>query len=166
MYKRLEIDWLIERSKIIEVIVSFANALDEKNWQKLQDYLANEIEIDYLDFRGEPPQRVTAEEYVKQRIAALSGLRTLHISTNHEVTIRDNLAYCKSAYCIYRVNPTLEAGQERLDTAGNYLHQLIQVDQEWRINAIKQTVVVMSGNLQVHGAFRNSSSSEDCESSN
>jgi hypothetical protein len=57
-----EIDWLIERSKIIEVIVAFANALDEKNWQKLRGYLATEIEINYLDFRGEPPRRVTGEE--------------------------------------------------------------------------------------------------------
>ncbi|MEH2180688.1 nuclear transport factor 2 family protein [Nostoc sp.] len=158
MHKRSNIDWIIRRSKIIEVIVGFANAMDEKNWQKLRDYLANEIEIDYSDFRGEPPQLVTAEEYVKQRVDGLAGLRTLHISTNHEVTIEGNLAYCKSAYCIYRVDPTLEAGQDRLDTAGNYLHQLIRVNQEWRVNAVKQTVVVMSGNPQVHGALRNSSS--------
>lgn len=155
MHKRSEIDWLIERSKIIEVIVGFANVLDEKNWQKLRVYLTDEIEINYLDFRGEPPRRATAEEYVKQRVDGLAGLRTLHISTNHEVTIKENVADCKSAYCIYRVDPTLEAGQDRLDTAGNYLHRLIRVDQEWRVNAIKQTVVVMSGNRQVHGAFHN-----------
>ncbi|BAZ02950.1 hypothetical protein NIES37_69630 (plasmid) [Tolypothrix tenuis PCC 7101] len=158
MHQTQNIDWLIERSKIIEVIVGFANALDEKNWQKLQGYLANEIEIDYSDFRGEAPQRVTAQEYVQQRVDGLAGLRTLHISTNHEVTIEENVAYCRSAYCIYRVNPTVEAGQNRLDTAGNYLHQLIRVGEEWRINAVKQTVVVISGNRQVHGAFRNSSS--------
>lgn len=158
MCKHTEIDLIIERIKIIEIIVGFANALDENNWQKVRGYLANEIEIDYLDFRGEIPRQVTAEEYVQQRVDALSGLRTLHISTNHEVTIKENVAYCKSAYCIYRVNPKLEPGQDRFDTAGNYLHQLIRVDREWRVNAIKQTVVVMSGNRQVHGAFRNSSS--------
>ncbi|MFW9259058.1 hypothetical protein [Nostoc sp. CALU 546] len=101
---------------------------------------------------------MTAEEYVQQRVDALSGLRTLHISTNHEVTIKENVASCKSAYCIYRVDPKLEAGQDRFDTPGNYLHQLVRVDREWRVNAIKQTVVVMSGNRQVHGAFRNISS--------
>jgi SnoaL-like domain len=160
MYKRSKIDWIIQRSKIIEVIVGFANALDEKNWHKLRGYLANEVEIDYSDFRGESPQRVTAEEYVKQRVDGLVGLRTLHISTNHEVTIEENIAHCRSAYCIYRVDPTLEAGQDRLDTAGNYFYQLIRVGEEWRVNAVKQTVVVMSGNRQVHGAFRDRSSSD------
>lgn len=158
MFKQLEINLFIERFKIIEIIVGCANALDEKNWQKFRGYLANNIEIDYLDFRGELPRQVTAEEYVEQRVEALSGLRTLHISTNHEVTIKENVAYCKSAYCIYRVDPKLEAGQERLDTAGNYLHRLIQVEQKWQVNAIKQTMVIISGNRQVHRAFRNNSS--------
>jgi SnoaL-like domain len=149
------IQWMIERVQIIDVVVGIANAMDEKNWQRLRQYLADEINIDYSEFRGEPPQQITAEAYVQQRVKGLAGLKTLHISTNHEVTVSNDYAQCRSAYRIYRFDPAREQGQDRLDTAGNYDHQLIQVEGEWRVTAIKQTVVMMTGNRQVHGGLRN-----------
>lgn len=152
-----EIRWLIERTKIIEIIVKFANAMDEKDWQRLRTYLADEIDIDYSAFRGEAPKRITAEEYVQQRIDGLAGLLTLHMSTNHEVTIQQNGAQCKSAYRIYRLDPNREPGQAQLDTVGKYTHYLIKANGQWRINAIQQTVVIISGNPQVHGALRGTS---------
>lgn len=83
------IDWVIERSRIIDVIVGFANTMDAKDWQKLKGYLANEVDIDYSEFRGQPHSQITAQEYVQQRIKGLTGLKTLHISTNHEVTVQE-----------------------------------------------------------------------------
>jgi SnoaL-like domain len=151
-----DIDLIIQRTKIIDIIVGVANAIDAKDWQKLRSYLANEINIDYFEFRGEPPGQITAEEYIQQRVSGLAGLKTLHISTNHEVTIRGNSAECKSVYRIYRLDPTRECEENRLDTGGNYIHQLTQIDGYWRITAIKQTVVFITGNRQVHGALRNS----------
>ena len=121
-------------------------------------YLTDEIDIDYSEFRNETPRQIVAEEYIKQRIEGLVGLRTLHVSTNHEVTINNNTAECQSAYQIYRLDPTRESGQNRLDTAGNYFHSLIQkTDRLWLIAGIKQTVVIVSGNPQIHGALRGTS---------
>jgi hypothetical protein len=151
-----EICWLIERTKVIEAVVGVLNAMDAKDWPQLQDYLADEIEVDYSDFRGELPRRITASDYVQQRIDGLANLQTLHISTNHEVTLAEDTAKCRSAYQIYRIDPARELGQERLDTAGNYVHQLSKISGKWRITAIKQTVAMISGNRQVHGAFRSS----------
>ena len=154
MYELPDIRWIIDRTAIVDTIVAVANAFDAKDWQKVRSYLADEIDIDYSEFRSEPPRRVTAEEYIQQRVEGLAGLRTLHVSTNHEVTINNNTAECQSAYQIYRLDPTRESGQNRFDTAGNYFHQLIQTDGNWLIAGIKQTVVVVSGNPQVHGAKR------------
>ncbi len=84
-------------------------------------------------------------------------MRTLHVSTNHEVTIEKDAAQCKSVYRIYRLDPNRESEQNRLDTGGNYFHQLIQTDGNWLITGIKQTVVIISGNTQVHGVFRGTS---------
>ena len=155
MYELPEIHSIIDRAAIVDTIVAFANAIDAKDWEKLRSHLADEIDIDYSEFRGEIPRRITAEEYIKQRVEGLAGLRTLHVSTNHEVTINNNTAECKSVYQIYRLDPTRESGENRLDTAGNYFHCLIQTtDGHWRIDGIKQTVVIVSGNPQVHGALR------------
>jgi ribosomal protein S18 len=80
------IDWIIERTKIIDIVVGFANAMDNKDWQKLRSYLAEEIKIDYSEFRGEQPRRITAQEYIQQRQISLTGLRSLHISKVHLTT--------------------------------------------------------------------------------
>jgi SnoaL-like domain len=154
MSELLDIRWIIDRAAVIDTIVAVANAFDAKDWQKLRSHLADEIDIDYSEFRGEPPRRVTAEEYIQQRVENLAGLRTLHVSTNHEVTIKSDAAKCKSVYRIYRLDPTRESGQNRLDTGGNYFHDLIQTDGLWRITGIRQTVLIVSGNTQVHGALR------------
>ncbi|MEG3939730.1 MULTISPECIES: nuclear transport factor 2 family protein [unclassified Microcoleus] len=160
MYELPEIRWIVDRAAIVSAIVAFANAFDAKDWQKVRSHLAEEIDIDYSEFRGEPPRRVTAEEYIKQRVEGLAGLRSLHVSTNHEVTLNKNTAECKSVYQIYRLDPTRESGQNRLDTAGNYFHSLIQkTDRHWLITGIKQTVVIVSGNPQVHGSLRGTSPS-------
>jgi len=157
MYELPDIRWIIDRAAVVDTIVAFANAIDAQDWQKLRSYLADEIDIDYSEFRGETPRRVTAEEYIKQRVEGLAGLRTLHVSTNHEVTIKRDAAKCKSVYRIYRLGPDREAGQNRLDTGGNYFHSLIPTDRHWLITGIKQTLVIVSGNTQVHGAFRDTS---------
>ena len=158
MYELPEIRWIIDRTAIIDTIIGVANAFDAKDWQKVRSRLADEIDIDYSEFRSETPRRVTAEEYIKQRIEGLAGLRTLHVSTNHEVTINNNTAKCQSIYQIYRLDPTRELGQNRFDTAGNYFHSLIQkTEGRWLITGIKQTVVIVSGNPQVHGALRDTS---------
>ena len=109
MYELPEIRWIIDRAAVVDTIVAFANAIDAQEWQKLRSHLAEEIDIDYSEFRGETPRRVTAEEYIKQRVEGLAGLRTLHVSTNHEVTIKRDAAQCKSVYRIYRLDPDLES---------------------------------------------------------
>ena len=78
MSELLDIHWIIDRAAVIDTIVAVANAFDAKDWQKLRSHLADEIDIDYSEFRGEPPRRVTAEEYIQQRVENLAGLRTLH----------------------------------------------------------------------------------------
>jgi SnoaL-like domain len=157
MYELPEIRWIIDRTAVIDTIIAVANTLDAQDWQKLRSHLADEIDIDYSEFRGEPPRRVTAEEYINQRVEGLAGLVTLHVSTNHEVTVKRNAAKCKSVYRIYRLDSTREPGQNRLDTGGNYVHTLIQKDGQWLITGIQQTVVIVNGNTQVHGALRSRS---------
>lgn len=150
MSELLDIEWLIERNKIIDVIVGIANAMDEQNWQRLRGYLTDKIQVDYSEFRAELPGQITAEAYIQKRVEGLAGLKTLHISTNHEVTVIKKDAICRSAYRIYRFDRTYKSDRNRLDTAGNYEHRLVKVDGKWRVSAIRQTVVMLDGNRQVH----------------
>src|SRR6267142_6453309 len=91
---------ILDRAAIVEAIVGLANAMDAQDWARVRSLLADELDVDYSQFRGEPPARVTADGYVASRIEALKGLRTLHTSTNHEVSIEGDQGRCASAYHI------------------------------------------------------------------
>src|SRR5262249_43074734 len=115
--------------------------------------LADEVVTDYSQLRGEPARRVSADEYVEERRRGLLGVRTLHVSTNHEVRITGDRADCLSAYRIYRLDPPMAAGEDGFDTAGTYRHQLLRTAGGWLVCAITQTVLLRQGNPLVHGAF-------------
>ena len=65
MYELPDIRWIIDRAAVVDTIVAVANAIDAQDWQKVRSHLADEIDLDYSEFRGETPRRVTAEEYIK-----------------------------------------------------------------------------------------------------
>jgi hypothetical protein len=142
---------LVDRAAIIDSIVGLANAMDAQDWARVRALLADELDIDYSEFRGEPPSRVTADSYVASRIEGLRGLRTLHTSTNHEVRLDGDGGTCRSAYHIVRVDP-VTAG--RLDTWGTYRHRLLRTTSGWRVVEIVQKVVCQEGDRTIHGALR------------
>ena len=69
---------------------------------------------------------MSADAYVEARRNGLRGLKTLHISTNHQIEIDGDRARCRSAYRIHRVDPARAPGEDRLDAAGHYEHDLVQ----------------------------------------
>lgn len=145
---------LLDRAAITDTIVEAANAFDTQDWDGLRALLADELRTDYSEFRGEPPSTVSADAYVEARRSGLRCLKTLHISTNHQIRIEGDSAKCRSAYRIYRIDPARPQGENRLDTAGHYEHDLVRAPGGWRICSIKQTVVLREGASGVHGAFR------------
>ena len=145
---------LADRADIIDCIVRAAAAFDAQDWGALRACLADTLETDYSQFRGEPPATVSADAYVASRREGLAGLRTLHISTNHLVEASGDEATCRSAYRIFRVDPARPAGQNRLDTAGAYEHGLVRTADGWRICRIRQTVVVQDGDPAVHRGLK------------
>lgn len=146
--------WLAARAQIIDCTVRFANAFDAQDWPALRACLAERVYTDYAQFRGTPPAWELADDYVAARRAGLAGLRTLHVLTNHEVALGDDRARCVSAYQIFRVRVEPDGGERRLDTAGRYEHELARGADGWRIERIRQTVVIQSGDRAIHGALR------------
>ena len=76
-----------DRAAVIDVVLAAARALDVKDWVAYRGCFTDEIETDYSDLRGEPPQIVKADDFVALRRTALDRLKTLHLSANHLVTV-------------------------------------------------------------------------------
>jgi hypothetical protein len=146
--------WLVDRARVVDCVVRFANAFDSKHWDELRACLDETLWTDYSQFRGETPERVAADAYVAARRMALADLGTLHFVTNHDVRVDGDVACCRSAYRISRIDPKRAPGEDRLDTAGTYEHGLVRRDDGWRIDRIRQTVVLLEGNREIHGALR------------
>jgi hypothetical protein len=148
---REEVREVVDRAAIVQAIVGLANAMDAQDWGRVRSLLADELDVDYAQFRGEPPARVTADSYVASRVDGLKGLHTLHTSTNHEVSVEGDYGTCISAYHILRVEPTTG---RRLDTWGTYQHRLARTANGWRVTGIVQRVAWLEGDRAVHGALQ------------
>ena len=111
---------LTDRAAVSDLILELARSLDGKDWTICRRCFLDEIETDYSDLRGEPPSRVRADDFVAKRRVALERLKTLHLSTNHQVTVDGDRACCVSAGVIYRLRPE--------DT-----HSLVRTPAGWKI---------------------------------
>jgi 3-phenylpropionate/cinnamic acid dioxygenase small subunit len=143
---------LTDRLAVTDVVLGFARSLDLKDWEACRRCFLDEIETDYSDLRGEPPSRVKADDFVAKRRGALDRLKTLHLSTNHQVTIDGDHATCVSTAVIHRLRPE---DSERFDTYCTYTHTLARTATGWKIAKVKQTVHWNTGNPVIHsGAQR------------
>jgi hypothetical protein len=158
MREEASLSEFLDRAAIVATVVGLANAMDAQDWARVRSLLADELDVDYAQFRGEAATSVTADGYVASRVEGLKGLRTLHTSTNHEVRIEGDHGTCASAYHIVRVDP---ATGRRLDTGGTYQHRLIRTANGWRVTGIVQTVVWLEGDRTIHGALRERMPSAD-----
>jgi 3-phenylpropionate/cinnamic acid dioxygenase small subunit len=142
---------LRDRTAVSDVVLTFARSLDIKDWEGCRRCFLDEIETDYSDLRGEPPSRTSAADFVAKRRAALEHLKTLHLSTNHLITVEGDSATCVSAAVIHRLRP--EDG-ERFDTYCTYTHTLRRTSSGWQIAKVKQTVHWNAGNPSIHEGAR------------
>jgi 3-phenylpropionate/cinnamic acid dioxygenase small subunit len=142
---------LTHRAAVSDLILELARSLDGKDWTICRRCFLDEIETDYSDLRGEPPSRVSADDFVAKRRVALERLKTLHLSTNHQVTVDGDRASCVSAGVIYRLRP--EDG-ERFDTYCTYTHSLVRTPGGWKIAKVKQTVHWNTGNPEIHSGAK------------
>jgi len=142
------------RTEAIDTILRFAYALDSKNWSLLRDCLTEQIDTDYTALRGESRHISSRDDFIEKRIKDIGKLRTQHIITNQLATLHTDHAECTSCFLIHRVDPACEEGDNTFDTAGHYLHGLVQTNHGWRIERIHQTVLWNRGNREIHGALR------------
>lgn len=142
---------LRDRTAVSDVVLTFARSLDLKDWESCRRCFLDEIETDYSDLRGEPPSKVAADDFVAKRRGVLEHLQTLHLSTNHQVTVEGDTATCVSAAVIHRRRAK---DGERFDTYCTYSHTLRRTSAGWKIAKVKQTVHWNTGNAAIHQGAR------------
>jgi len=150
-------DPLFIRQTVVDTVSRLCRAFDEHDWAAMRSCLADTLATDYSRFRGTPPERLTAEEFVRLRRVGLQDLRTQHLCLNHLVTIEGERAYCRCDFIIHRW-PERAEDSRLLHTYGYYRYGLVKVTGEhWLIDSIEQIAIRSEGSLELHGAHRSPS---------
>ena len=144
---------LLDRQAVVDALLKLGRGLDEQDWPAVRACLADEVDTDYSSFRGTPPARLSAEEFVRLRREGLAGLRTQHLGLNHLVEIAGDRATCRCDFVVHRW-PADPADRRFFHTYGSYLYGLTRTGEGWRVASIVQTALRSEGDPDLHGALR------------
>jgi hypothetical protein len=141
-----QLRWLVDRAAISDLLVDFARALDEQDWE---GYAANYAPEGTLGFDGHIAHagRDGLVEFVSAGLGRYAG--THHISANHAITVEDDVArsrsYLIAAHVFDAVHPERHA-----DGAGWYDCTMRRTPDGWRFTSVMLTVRYVSGEPIAH----------------
>jgi hypothetical protein len=145
-----------DRQDVVDTVHAFCRVFDLREWSLLQRCLAAELATDYSSFRGTPPTRLKAAEYIAIRRSNLTGLITQHLALNHFVTFSGEHSQCRFDFIIHRW-PQDTNDSRFFHTFGYYeivLHRELSAPHGWVIESITQQVLRSEGNSELHGKNR------------
>jgi len=145
------------RQGVVDTVSRLCRAFDERDWIAMRSCLTDTLDTDYSRFRGTPPARLTAEEFVRLRQSGLAGLRTQHLCFNHLIAVEGRRAHCRCDFIIHRW-PVQTDDNRFFHTYGYYHYGLINaVEEFWVIDSITQFAIHSDGSPELHGAHRSMS---------
>jgi hypothetical protein len=139
-----------ENDAILNLLGRFVNSFDVKQWDQLKGCLTENVSTDYSDFRGTPPETITAERFVELREKALAPLKTHHLAGNHEISAEGNRGEARVSMVIFRRD---DSGKV-FNTHCLYLFGLEKQGGAWKIKSIVQKVFWSDGDPHLHSGVK------------
>jgi hypothetical protein len=140
-----------KRFAVLELIFRFMRTFDEKDWTGMKACLTPKVYCDYSSFRGEPPARISREDYCAKRRAALSALLTQHNLSNITMTSLTKSIEVDCNFSILRFKPSSPGAKEdHFHSYGRYQLTVVQKGSIWRITSITQHLLRNDGNPRLH----------------
>ena len=145
---KLDLDTLIARAEISDVVLRYATGIDRRDWKLFRSCFADEVELDFTSWSGGDVRISDAESWVAGVEGGLSGFdATQHISSNHVHQIDGDEATCVS-YMIAN-HHVVEAGERMMHSIGGYYtNRLRRGPDGWRIHACRLTVTWEMGDRE------------------
>lgn len=146
---RARVRAFVDKVHLRDLVNRFANCFDLKDWDGLRECLSKSIHTDYSDLRGTPPETISNSRFVELRRTALQPLATQHLMGNHDIAVDGDTATATVSCVIFRKNPT----GERLNTHCIYFFGMAREGDAWKINAIRQKVLINDGDTGIHAGI-------------
>jgi 3-phenylpropionate/cinnamic acid dioxygenase small subunit len=84
---------LAERAAIIDLLATYALAVDTKDWDLYESVFAEDAVIDYTSSGGVRGNRQEARKWVSEALEPFT--MTQHLVTNHHIDLRGDTAGCR-----------------------------------------------------------------------
>jgi hypothetical protein len=138
-----------DETEIRRIVDEIDNLCDAKNWQKLRELFADEVEIDFTSIAGGEPSTVSADELVGAWERNLyAEKKTFHQRTNHRIETDGDRAFVFSKGYAFNL---LETGEVTglWEIWANYTHNLKLTESGWRVSGMTLDVVHQRGDERV-----------------
>lgn len=138
-----------DRMDIVEVTIRMAWLTDRRDWDRLLEVFADQVDLDYTSLTGGEPARVAASVLVTGWRDGLAGLdATQHLVSNHLVHVDGDRAMVTAQFQAVHVM-TNPHGDPTWTLGGHYRLGLARHDDLWQIDAVTMTPTWATGNQQI-----------------
>ena len=143
-----QIQMLVDRAEISDVVNRYATGLDTHNWPLLRSIFLDEIDMDFSSVHMRPG-RMKADDWVESARVLFAGFdATQHLSANHVHDIRGDEATCTS-YMRAEHFVINDEGENYYTMGGYYLNKLVRTADGWKLSGVTLNVTWNRGNRHV-----------------
>ena len=137
--------YLRDRLAINDLLVSYAWAIDTKDWDALDNVFTVDAHIDYTATGGIAGSLAEIKPWLAESLAAFPA--TQHLLSNSQVTIDGDRATTRTAVYNPMGAATREGPLHFFFMGGIYADQMVRTPAGWRINERVEHLVWMDGKL-------------------
>jgi len=139
-----QLQWLLDRTAISDLLYGFARALDTKDYQAYADNYADGGYIELPDPKSPGVTITLRKEQMLELVPRSLGRyrATHHISTNHQITITGDSAQSHSYLQAVHVR---DAQTEHWAAGGWYDCEYLRTKRGWKFSRVRLTAVWLSG---------------------
>ncbi len=134
-----------DRQAIQDLLVKYAWAIDDKDWDALDDVFTPDASIDYTRTGGIKGTPAEIKPWLAKSLAAFPA--TQHLLANSQVTIDGDEATARTAVYNPMGAATREGPLHFFFMGGYYADRLVRTPEGWRIRERVEHLVWMDGTL-------------------
>lgn len=141
---------LQDRADITDLINRYATGIDRRDWALYRSIFADELEMDFSSYSGQPGSKMTGDEWVAGVQLLLPGFdATQHLFSNFVIEVDGDEAtatvYMQAEHFIAN-----SLGDNSHTLGGYYVHKLRRGAEGWKIHATTLNVTWSRGNRHVY----------------
>jgi ketosteroid isomerase-like protein len=141
-----QLQWLVDRAEIGELLVDFARALDERDWEGYAANYAPEGALAFGDHVAHEGREGLAQ-FVSGGVGRYAA--TQHVSTNHAIAIDGDTAVARSYVIAAHVFGEPQPGRQ-FEGWGRYRTELRRTPQGWKIARARLDIILTTGDAPAH----------------